>query len=180
MKRIVATFLAILALGAAPVPAPAQTLSGDEKLACEAVMCLTYAGLQAPDKVPECGPSIRRYLSIHESRPHLTFAAQRRFLNSCPFSKTGNDTSEMDAQKQAITSSAFAAAYQAPCTPSDMNEGNLTNDYRVDESGVGHTVAIVSPRLLASCAWNASAYVYNGSAVWSYNGMTIYGRWLHK
>ncbi len=54
-------------------------LSGDKRLACEALLCL--ASGQRPD---ECDNAIRKYFSIHERKPSDTLKARRNFLKLCP------------------------------------------------------------------------------------------------
>ena len=56
-----------------------QVLEGDQRLACEATMCL-LAG-QRPD---QCEPSIRRYFSISHRRPSDTLNGRMNFLRLCP------------------------------------------------------------------------------------------------
>ena len=50
----------------------AGALTGDSKLACEAILCLA-----SPTRLNECQPSLRKYFSLKpEHRPH--------FLAQCP------------------------------------------------------------------------------------------------
>ena len=55
-------------------------LTGDEKLACEALLCLAAAAAR-PD---ECTPSLTRLFSIVLKKPHKTARARADFLNLCP------------------------------------------------------------------------------------------------
>jgi hypothetical protein len=54
-------------------------LTGDPKLACEALACLSTG---SPPH--ECQPAIARYLSINAKKPAQTVAARMAFLNQCP------------------------------------------------------------------------------------------------
>ncbi len=54
-------------------------LTGDPKLACEAIMCLSSG---SPPH--ECQPALNRFFSINLSRPERTVAERMRFLNQCP------------------------------------------------------------------------------------------------
>lgn len=57
-------------------------LTGDVRLACEAILCLSSG-----DRPHECVPSIKRYFSINHKRLKDTLNARRNFLNLCPTSK---------------------------------------------------------------------------------------------
>ena len=56
-------------------------LTGDTKLACEAILCLSSG-----TRPSECNPSLQRYFSIHHKKPHKTIQARENFLNLCPTS----------------------------------------------------------------------------------------------
>lgn len=56
-------------------------LTGDTKLACEAILCLSSG-----TRPSECNPSLKRYFSIHHKKPHKTISARLDFLNLCPTS----------------------------------------------------------------------------------------------
>ncbi|MDR2207459.1 MAG: hypothetical protein LBE22_00570 [Azoarcus sp.] len=54
-------------------------LTGDTKLACEAILCLSTG--QRPNG---CAPSIQRYFSISRKKWSDTVKDRRKFLNKCP------------------------------------------------------------------------------------------------
>ena len=56
-------------------------LTGDKKLACEAVMCLSSG-----TRPSECNPALHRYFSIHHRKLGDTIRARRDFLRQCPAS----------------------------------------------------------------------------------------------
>ena len=56
-------------------------LTGDTKLACEAILCLSSG-----TRPSECNPSLQRYFSIHHKKMHKTIQAREDFLNLCPTS----------------------------------------------------------------------------------------------
>jgi hypothetical protein len=60
----------------------ASMLGGDEKLACEALLCLAAATVP-----PECRPSLSKYFSIVLKTISKTIRARQDFLNLCPVSK---------------------------------------------------------------------------------------------
>jgi len=57
----------------------AQEFTGDVKLACEAILCLSTG--KRPN---ECTPSLRRYFSINLKHFSDTLKERRNFLNLCP------------------------------------------------------------------------------------------------
>lgn len=78
MAAIVALFM--------PVAAQADDLlTGDVRMACEAVLCLSSG-----ERPSECAPSIKRYFSIKHKWWKDTLTARRDFLNLCPSSKEPN------------------------------------------------------------------------------------------
>lgn len=54
-------------------------LQGDERSACEAILCLSSNA-----RPNECAPSIHRYFSIKHKKLGDTLRARRDFLNMCP------------------------------------------------------------------------------------------------
>ena len=56
-------------------------LTGDTKLACEAILCLSSG-----TRPSECNPSLDRYFRIHHKKMHKTIQARQDFLNLCPTS----------------------------------------------------------------------------------------------
>jgi hypothetical protein len=83
----------------------AQTLTGDPKLACEALLCLAAANRPA-----ECRPSIRKLFSIWRPSKRI------RFLRLCP-STDGNPGMAQFAQ---VTADAWPT-----CTASWLNENHV-------------------------------------------------------
>lgn len=66
-----------------PLTAAAEDLlTGDTRLACEAILCLSSG-----NRPSECNPALRRYFSINEEKLKDTLNARRNFLNLCPSSK---------------------------------------------------------------------------------------------
>ena len=90
MKAKIKTLFAAAAVAAVlPVQAAAldkvqdlgKELTGDTRLACEAVLCLSSG-----TRPGECAPSLRRYFSIHHKKLSDTIRARRDFLRQCPAS----------------------------------------------------------------------------------------------
>jgi hypothetical protein len=86
MSRKSMLFAAVIIATFGSFSARAQDLlTGDAKLACEAILCLSSG--QRPE---ECSPSLHRYFSINPRRISDMSRLRRNFLNLCP---TANDTS---------------------------------------------------------------------------------------
>lgn len=85
LKQLVLT-LAILLLSALPAFAEDEDsgdyLSGNEKLACEALLCLSASADERPG---ECAPSLEKYFSINFPKDPVKTARERaNFLELCP------------------------------------------------------------------------------------------------
>ena len=79
-KLLVASILSVSVMATAQ--ADDQFLTGDTKLSCEAILCLSTGS-----RPGECSPSIKRYFSINHKKLSDTIKARRNFLNMCPSSK---------------------------------------------------------------------------------------------
>jgi len=107
MKKI----LFALVTCSACLPASAQNyevLTGDTKLACEAILCLSTG--QRPN---ECAPSIKRYFDISRKKWSDTVKDRRKFLNKCP---SVNEDNTMKQLANAISDGA------GKCSASDLNQ----------------------------------------------------------
>lgn len=71
-----ATTLALATIGTANAQG---VLTGDTRLACEAILCLA-----APSKPSECNDSLKKYFSIKHKKAKDTTKARQNFLNLCP------------------------------------------------------------------------------------------------
>lgn len=89
LKTILVSAIGTCSLLSAYAQAAGNLLTGDTRLACEAIMCL--ASTQRPH---ECNPAIQRYLGINFKKPGDTARARIVFLNQCPAS---NQSPEMQA-----------------------------------------------------------------------------------
>lgn len=77
LRKFFAMPIALLALAQ---PAQASPLfEGDQKLACEAILCLSSGS-----RPNECTPSLQRYFSIRHKKPGKTIEARHDFLRQCP------------------------------------------------------------------------------------------------
>lgn len=92
------TMCFLMALAAATFATSARAdelLTGDEKLACEAVLCLSSG-----KRPSECSPSLSRYFGINMKKLDDTLDARLDFLSLCPAS---NESSEMKSLVRAIS-----------------------------------------------------------------------------
>jgi hypothetical protein len=104
MKRIAVAGASAMVLQAA-APAHAQLFTGDVKLACEAILCLSTGN--RPD---ECTPSINRFFGISMKKFSDTLKAKRDFLNLCP---SASQDARMISLVDAITNGAGRCDYAA-------------------------------------------------------------------
>ena len=103
MKRLAITS-ALAAMLFASVPVQADNLfTGDVKLACEAVLCLSSG-----TRPSECTPPIQKYFSISMKKFSDTLKARKNFLNLCP---AASQDEKMVALVDAITNGAGRCDY---------------------------------------------------------------------
>jgi hypothetical protein len=82
-KNLIASAVLTISAFTMPTSANAQdVLTGDTRLACEALLCLASG-----TRPTECAPSLRRYFSISFRRFNDTIRGRTNFLNLCPASK---------------------------------------------------------------------------------------------
>lgn len=83
-------------------------LTGDTKLACEAILCLSTGTRPA-----ECAPSIARYFSISAKKWVDTIAKRKSFLNLCPV--VSSDAKFLQLKNEIITN------MESDCTAEYLN-----------------------------------------------------------
>lgn len=92
MKKFLA-ITALLLFTASPAAAvDTSTLTGDTKLACEALLCLSSG-----TRPGECGLSLNRYFNITRKKWSDTLNARKAFLNLCPAASETGMPSLVDA-----------------------------------------------------------------------------------
>lgn len=109
IRNAAALAFGIWASAAAQSQQVGQTLQGDQRLACEAILCLA-----ASTRPQECVPAIRRYFSISYRRFSSTLRGRLDFLNLCP---TGSAPG-MSAMKSALVNGA------GRCDAASLNVSN--------------------------------------------------------
>ncbi|MDP8517976.1 TrbM/KikA/MpfK family conjugal transfer protein [Campylobacter coli] len=90
-----------------------DVLTGDTKLACEAILCLSSGTRPA-----ECGPSLARYFAIHFKKPWKTIDARKAFLNLCPIQ---NDANIEDLVLNNLVDDVLPVSDPRQCTPNYLN-----------------------------------------------------------
>ncbi len=159
MRRIAIISLLL----AMPFPAQADDyLTGDERLACEAVLCLS-SGIRPS----ECSQSLKRYFSIRKKKWHRTLDARKSFLRLCPDARGG----KMDSLIEVVANGA------GQCSAAELNATNLKTitdricrDVPDGEGGTreycfNREREVISERLPAVCADYASHdYTFKVSA----------------
>ncbi len=117
MKKKVFTLAAlVVALGSTTGPASAQeVLTGDTRLACEAVLCLSSG-----TRPSECSPSLERYFGIKKRKLSDTIKARANFLQLCPAS---SQTPAMQSLVTAISQGAGRCDAQSLNTTLQMWTG---------------------------------------------------------
>ncbi|HHD0390567.1 TPA: TrbM/KikA/MpfK family conjugal transfer protein [Campylobacter jejuni] len=90
-----------------------DVLTGDTKLACEAILCLSSGTRPA-----ECGPSLARYFAIHFKKPWKTIDARKAFLNLCPIQ---NDTNVEDLVLKNLVDDILPNGDPRQCTADYLN-----------------------------------------------------------
>jgi hypothetical protein len=114
MKKKLALVAVVATLGFAAGTASAQdTLTGDTRLACEAILCLSSG-----TRPNECTSSIARYFSIKASKPADTFRLRLNFLQLCP---VAGQSPEMQSLVSAIAGGA------GNCDAQSLNATLLTS-----------------------------------------------------
>ncbi|KKX24157.1 TrbM/KikA/MpfK family conjugal transfer protein [Rhizobium sp. LC145] len=134
-----AALVVALGLGATGSASAQDVLTGDTRLACEAILCLSTGS-----RPSECSPSLSRYFGIHKRKLSDTLKARLNFLNLCPVS---NQTPEMQTLVSAISRGA------GRCDASSLNSvlrewrswddqfyiGNRLPDYCASYTGHAYT-----------------------------------------
>ncbi|OCR03149.1 conjugal transfer protein TrbM [Helicobacter pullorum] len=104
-------FLSIFSLSLLiSIETQAQELTGDTKLACEAILCLSSG-----TRPSECNPALNRFYSISAKKISDTIKKRRNFLNLCPVSY--ND----DLVLRDLTQNVLPASNPEECKPNYLN-----------------------------------------------------------
>ena len=153
-KNLVASAaLALAALGETAATASAQeVLTGDTRLACEAILCLS-TGTQPG----ECTPSLRRYFSISHRKLSDTIRGRINFLNLCP---------------AAHQTPAMAALVNAQANGAGRCDAASLNVVGRSWTGLDEGMVYISNQMPSYCtAYTSNAYTDFSGAVPRYVGL---------
>jgi hypothetical protein len=118
-----------------PSLADTSLLTGDMRLACEAILCL--AGSAPPH---ECSPALSRFFSIKKRKLSNTLDARENFLALCPSS---NASSQMSSLTKAMAHGA------GRCDAKTLNQ---TLARTIGGGDAGETGTMISDRMPSYCA----------------------------
>jgi hypothetical protein len=151
-KLLSSLVVAVAALGSVGTANAQEVLTGDTRLACEAVLCLASG-----TRPSECAPSLNRYFSITARKFKDTLKKRRNFLNLCPVS---NQTPEMASLISAQVNGA------GRCDARSLNSTLIS--YRGWDSGETY----ISNRMPGYCA------AYTGHAYTDFNSSGTMPRYV--
>ena len=146
MKKQLVVVVFLASSMAWPVAFAQDTLHGDEKLSCEAILCLA-----ASTRPSECIPPIRRYFSISYRRFCDTLRGRLNFLNLCPVVSQPN----MSSLKNAIVNGA------GRCDAAAINQASYVSTWE-GESYVANSMPQYCVAYYGNGLVQASAPVYVG------------------
>ena len=148
-------FLPCVAFSGSLKDAVKDELTGDTKLACEALLCLSSS-----ERPKECQESLHRYFSIHHhKKPHRTIEMRRDFLKQCPA------TDEDDNMPSLVNAIANGAG---KCDVASLNQTAKYQclSFRDRETGEIHRTSC-NPQLPAYCnAYYNHAYTDIAKPKW--------------
>lgn len=102
-----------------------EVLTGDTRLACEAILCLSTG--QHPG---ECSPSLKRYFSISHKKLSDTIKARLEFLQLCP---VASQTPQMAALVKAMSQGA------GRCDAASLNQTLMSWNWDSDERSISNS-----------------------------------------
>lgn len=163
-------------MATAPAHAKDEILSGDTRLACEAILCLSTGG-----RPEECDPAISKFFSIIRKNFGQTLQARRDFLNLCPSASAPNMPSLVNnivnaaGQCDADTLNR-TLAYQVQIKVCDDDSYWLDEEERCYYK----TITVIGNSLPSHCqAYASHEYTWKVSA--RYEGEVMNGgRWVNE
>ncbi|MGS1117404.1 TrbM/KikA/MpfK family conjugal transfer protein [Castellaniella sp. UC4442_H9] len=181
-RTCVAALIAAVSSTACAQSAPGtDLLTGDTRLACEAILCLS-SGLQPG----ECAPALERYFGIQIFNHHgldwgATVDARRAFLQMCPSASADGMADRINAISQGA----------GKCDPEYLNQAYARTSYRwrlLGYSGGGddggpvyevHPIQTVSPNTLPSYCVTYTEHAWTYELAVKYVGDPLHGgKWV--
>ena len=118
----------------------ADELTGDTKLACEAILCLSSS-----ERPSECSASLSKYFSIRAKKAHETAKKRKNFLKLCP-----TDTAIKTDQDYASLIDTISEI-GGGCDASDLNKNLDKRRVWDSEKGLYQTQIRISPNMPEYC-----------------------------
>ncbi|MBR8466519.1 hypothetical protein KDE13_09250 [Campylobacter sp. faydin G-140] len=108
-------------------------LTGDMKLACEAILCLSSG-----TRPSECAPALRRYFSIKAKKAHETIKKRKNFLKLCPT----DETAKIDNNYESLidTLSNVSSGCDANTLNRITQKSKATVSHKLDNEGYSYPV----------------------------------------
>jgi hypothetical protein len=150
MQRKSALFVGVAVIAVSlVVPVSAEdVLTGDPRLACEAILCLASG-----TRPPECASSLSRYFSISFRDWRDTVKGRVNFLNQCP---AANQTAEMASLVSAMSVGAGS------CDAQSLNWTLRQWRWNPNDSGNNAVVVYIGNTMPGVCsAYTGHQYTYD-------------------
>lgn len=155
-------------------------LTGDVKLACEAILCLS-----AGDRPSECAPSITKFFSIHDRKPWKTIQLRKDFLNLCPAAQEPgmpeyNDLLANNAEKcsaDRLNKDLLEVKTRESCHGGNNETCNTYYYYRISNQLPSYCDAYFNHE------YNQNKVKYSGSTDWVSQrdwNKGMHGRWVNS
>lgn len=122
-------------------------LTGDTKLSCEAILCLSTGS-----RPNECNASIQKYFSIKAKKPQDTIKARQNFLKLCPV----GDDAEKDEKFTDLRDNVLPNTDPRQCTANYLNqqiESKRANSYNNENFYLSNRQKVyrVNPTIPSQC-----------------------------
>ena len=115
-------------------------LTGDTKLSCEAILCLSSG-----TRPSECNPSLNRYFSINAKKWSDTVKKRKNFLKLCPV----DGADERDETFADLRDNVLPMTDGRECTAEALNQRIEANSY--ESLGKYYTAYRVNPTVPSQC-----------------------------
>ena len=159
--KFIASMVVVATLGVAAPGQAQQVLTGDTRLACEAMLCLLSG--QRPD---ECTPSLQRYFSIKLRKFNDTQRARSNFLNLCPASNAQNvgqilaanpPPPDLPETTPTATSTGTATATSTPVTAITRDQVRAQIEQMLPQYNAAHQQNVNAQYALEQCIRNGQS-----------------------
>ncbi|KAB0613152.1 conjugal transfer protein TrbM [Campylobacter hyointestinalis subsp. lawsonii] len=139
MMRVLSKIL-LTCLVSSSVVYGTDELTGDTKLACEAILCLSSS-----ERPGECAPSLAKYFSITAKKAHETIRKRKNFLKLCPT----DETAKVDQNYASLIDTLSEVG--GGCDANTLNKNLEKRRVRIGESRIRQTQIRVNPNMPEYC-----------------------------